>query len=50
MSFDRDAFTAAIVSLAVKGRLRIEEADDTFTIASAASPPGSSSGSGGGGW
>ena len=32
MSFDRDAFTAAIVSLAVKGRLRIEEADDTFTL------------------
>lgn len=39
MSFDRDAFTAAIVSLAVKGQLRIEEADDTFTLVRATVAP-----------
>jgi uncharacterized protein (TIGR04222 family) len=39
MSFDRDAFTAAIVSLAVKGQLRIEETDDTFTLVRATDAP-----------
>jgi len=32
MSFGRNAFTAAIISLAVKGRLQIEEADDEFSL------------------
>lgn len=32
MSFNRAAFTAALVSLAVKGRLRIEEDDDEFSL------------------
>ena len=32
MSFGRNAFTAAIISLAVKGRLLIDEAGDEFTL------------------
>jgi uncharacterized membrane protein YgcG len=32
MSFHRDAFTAAIISLAVKGQLRIEEEDKDFSL------------------
>jgi len=32
MSFGRNAFTAAIISLAVKGRLQIEEVDDEFSL------------------
>ena len=32
MSFDRNAFTAAIISLAVKGQLIIAEDDDDFTL------------------
>ncbi|MDT8320664.1 MAG: DUF2207 domain-containing protein [Xanthomonadales bacterium] len=32
MSFQRDAFSAAVVSLAVKGQLVIEEQDDEFTL------------------
>lgn len=32
MSFGRDAFTAAIISLAVKGWLQIEEANDEFSL------------------
>jgi uncharacterized membrane protein YgcG len=32
MSFDRNAFTAAIISLAVKGQLVIDEDDDEFTL------------------
>jgi uncharacterized membrane protein YgcG len=32
MSFDRNAFTAAIISLAVKGQLVIEEDDEEFTL------------------
>jgi len=32
MSFDRHAFTAAIVSLAVKGQIKIEEEGDEFTL------------------
>ncbi len=32
MSFDRDAFTAAIISLAVKGQLEIEEEDKEFSL------------------
>jgi uncharacterized membrane protein YgcG len=32
MSFDRDAFTATLVSLAVKGQLRIEENDGEFSL------------------
>ena len=32
MSFQHDAFSAAIVSLAVKGQLVIEEQDDEFTL------------------
>jgi uncharacterized membrane protein YgcG len=32
MSFDRNAFTAAIISLAVKGQLVIEEVDKDFTL------------------
>jgi uncharacterized membrane protein YgcG len=32
MSFHGDAFTAAIISLAVKGQLRIEEEDKVFTL------------------
>jgi uncharacterized membrane protein YgcG len=32
MSFKRDAFTAAIISLAVKGHLVIEEGDETFSL------------------
>lgn len=32
MSFDRNSFTAAIISLAVKGQLQIEEEDKEFTL------------------
>lgn len=32
MNFNRDAFTAAIISLAVKGQLTIEEEDKEFTL------------------
>jgi len=32
MSFDRNAFTAAIISLAVKGHIEIEEEDKEFTL------------------
>lgn len=32
MSFNRNAFTAAIISLAVKGQLVIDEFDDEFTL------------------
>lgn len=32
MSFDRNAFTAAVISLAIKGRLIIEEDDKDFTL------------------
>jgi uncharacterized membrane protein YgcG len=32
MSFGRNAFTAAIISLAVKGHLEIEEANDEFSL------------------
>jgi len=32
MSFDRNAFTAAIISLAVKGQLVIEEDDEEFSL------------------
>jgi uncharacterized membrane protein YgcG len=32
MSFNRNAFTAAIISLAVKGQLLIDEDDDEFTL------------------
>jgi len=39
MSFGRDALTAAIVSLAVKGQLRIEEADKDFTLVRVTSAP-----------
>ena len=43
MSFDRKAFTAAIISLAVKQQLSIEEDDDEFSLVRAAgdSPPAS---------
>ncbi len=39
MSFGRNAFTAAIISLAVKGRLQIEEADDEFSLLRTAGDP-----------
>jgi uncharacterized membrane protein YgcG len=39
MSFHRDAFTAAIISLAVKGQLRIEEEDKDFTLARETAAP-----------
>ncbi len=32
MSFDRNAFTAAIISLAIKGHINIEEEDKEFTL------------------
>jgi uncharacterized membrane protein YgcG len=32
MSFDRNAFTAAIISLAIKGHITIEEEDKEFTL------------------
>ncbi len=32
MSFGKNAFTAAIISLAVKGQLHIEEADEEYTL------------------
>lgn len=32
MSYDRKAFSAAIINMAVKGYLEIEEADDEFTL------------------
>jgi len=38
MSFGRDAFTAAIISLAVKGRLQIEEANEEFSLLRTAGP------------
>jgi uncharacterized membrane protein YgcG len=37
MSFGRNAFTAAVISLAVKGCLQIEEADDEFSLLRTAS-------------
>lgn len=39
MSFDRDAFTAAIISLAVKGQLEIEEEGKEFSLARVPIPP-----------
>jgi uncharacterized membrane protein YgcG len=39
MSFDRDAFTAAIISLAVKGQLEIEEEDKEFSLVRVPSAP-----------
>jgi len=39
MSFDRDAFTAAIISLAVKGQLDIEEEDKEFSLVRVPSAP-----------
>ncbi len=39
MSFDRDAFTAAIISLAVKGQLEIEEEDKEFSLERVPSAP-----------
>jgi uncharacterized membrane protein YgcG len=39
MSFHRDAFTAAIISLAVKRQLRIEEEDKEFTLARETAAP-----------
>jgi len=38
MAFGSDAFTAAIISLAVKGRLQIEEADDEFSLQRTSDP------------
>jgi uncharacterized membrane protein YgcG len=38
MSFNRDAFTAAVISLAVKGQLVIEEDGDEFTLQRLADP------------
>jgi uncharacterized protein (TIGR04222 family) len=39
MSFDRHAFTAAIVSLAVKGQLTIEEHGEDFSLLRSEAPP-----------
>jgi len=39
MSFDRNAFTAAVISLAVKGQLVIEEDDKDFTLKRVAGAP-----------
>ncbi len=39
MSFNRKAFTAAIISLAVKGQLQIEEEDKEFTLQRMTAPP-----------
>jgi uncharacterized membrane protein YgcG len=39
MSFDRHSFTAAIISLAVKGHLQIEEHDDEYTLIREAGDP-----------
>ncbi len=40
MSFDRDAFTAAVISLAVKGQLAIDEDDEDFTLRRLPGAPG----------
>jgi len=40
MSFNRNAFTAAIISLAVKGQLSIEEEDKEFTLQRVPAAPG----------
>ena len=39
MSFNRNAFTAAVISLAVKGQLVIEEEDEEFTLRREAGTP-----------
>jgi uncharacterized membrane protein YgcG len=39
MSFNRNAFTAAIISLAVKGQLVIKEKDEEFTLRRTTGPP-----------
>jgi uncharacterized membrane protein YgcG len=40
MSFNRNAITAAVISLAIKGQLLIEEEDEEFTLKRIAGSPG----------